>query len=1263
MRVFESIARLWGDLARPADRLRDPIAALAGRLARLRGDLGRRHCRVLVALFVGLMALNPIFYSLSPALGFWWQVAVLAALLAALLFVYAPFLPSFIRYGLDYGGQFLIMLLLFLLVWGQVGVGLGIPALIWNEDPWVRLASSFGATLLLCLLGVNSYYLGVNPGARREGTEATRQTRDFMDAYGLNLPFGGQVEPVHANGRMLSLHLRLARLPFLLLLALPTLFPAPFYYITNAAPVYASYGPRWSGLGWRHDYFDIDTRGGFAAYLYAALVWGAGVLAALFLIKLLFKWASNRATRLEHEGRQEYTAREALENYMKAILAVYGVFALVFGFGVDIPPSLAILAFLGILATANVVYRRAFTWPIYWALGVGWVLCLLIFLATLLTDAERADLAALALLALSLVGWQFSVQRHARPGEPGAAAPGLRVVARGLLGLSVVLIGLLAMFTALGYWDPGPAPVVLAAAVVGLCWAVAWGVLEPRDERRDEPALATTTAVAAPAVPLTATTTTTTTAAAIPGPGGDEASHRRGRALAVLALFAWILLVNHDWFKERFDLKGAGPDPYRRPVALTGVLADAYAYDPAERADYLRYDARAQEAFRQPRLLNSGQVLGNWGRRVSRLRGEPIPAGVAAGWPLPEKPKLVLVCVSGGAIRSAYWTAIVLDRLNREFYRHFYGGDGTPPRHARDIRLDFHDHVRIIAGASGGMVGTAYYVRWLARRRDPHEGSDQAASWYGIIPRASLQPVARYLALETPVRMLLPRLPWSGSDRGSVLQEDWTHLATETFAALAHSRGDREGPEATGEVPSLIYSPMSVDDGRRLLISNLDLMQGQPPAGEEPTVPEAEANWELPLARNSDLDDDNDATRRRPVSLSAWELFKIVPQAQGMSLATAARMSATFPLVSPAVSLPTEPPLRVVDAGYYDNYGVHLACAWAIQNRQWIVRNTSGLVVVQIRDSLSSRDRRGLPESGGAFFENVFLGLQFVTSVTDALLRARYTTMSFRNDQELAMLGQVFDGLGVAPGFLATAIFENAARVESTDPVGPWPGLGRREPRGTSQKSVAMNWYITRSELAALHRAIPNPGPRAAADAAIYGPLLDRTRQFLVQAPLAEEHLQEARAIPNRADRQAAIAAVRKAHGEALGCVESIRQAIGPDPAAAEAALKALATTRDPGRLDDDQRRLLRVAHIAWLSDMASQDDAEGGTDASRDHYRLEFERAMNYERMVSLFRWWQRDHNRPPTAGERVRALWTRAKAAAARATPPRAPAAAPAR
>ena len=137
-------------------------------------------------------------------------------------------------------------------------------------------------------------------------------------------------------------------------------------------------------------------------------------------------------------------------------------------------------------------------------------------------------------------------------------------------------------------------------------------------------------------------------------------------------------------------------------------------------------------------------------------------------------------------------------------------------------RHPFHNHVRVISGASGGMVGTAYYVKWLY---DGRPGSDPRKRrvwpsgperWYTGMPINSLRKVARSLALRETWRMFVPRWWDEFDDRGIVLEQDWVDLRQISFS-------DLRPVEDLGEIPSLIFSPMTVDDGRRLLISNLDL--------------------------------------------------------------------------------------------------------------------------------------------------------------------------------------------------------------------------------------------------------------------------------------------------------------------------------------------------------------------------------------------------------------------------------------------------------
>src|SRR4029079_16355655 len=118
--------------------------------------------------------------------------------------------------------------------------------------------------------------------------------------------------------------------------------------------------------------------------------------------------------------------------------------------------------------------------------------------------------------------------------------------------------------------------------------------------------------------------------------------------------------------------------------------------------------------------------------------------------------------------------------------------------------------------------------------------------------------------------------------------------------------------------------------GRRALISNLDLAF---------------------LTRNDGPHGVQAATYSRP----AVELLRVLPSTANLSIASIARMSASFPYVTPASELPTYPHRHVVDAGYWDNYGVAVAVSWLSENLECIAKETSGVALIQIRDMDKSR--------------------------------------------------------------------------------------------------------------------------------------------------------------------------------------------------------------------------------------------------------------------------------------------------------------------
>lgn len=354
---------------------------------------------------------------------------------------------------------------------------------------------------------------------------------------------------------------------------------------------------------------------------------------------------------------------------------------------------------------------------------------------------------------------------------------------------------------------------------------------------------------------------------------------------------------------------------------------------------------------------------------------------------------LVVVCASGGGLRAAAWTAGVLGKL-----------DELP---------GFRASTRLVAGASGGMVGAA---AWIAALRAPAP-PDWAALCGAVGSLDALTDVARALVFDD-----IPRAFWPGAsdwNRGEALAAALeTRLRSSLGADLAAPLQALREAEERLALPSLVFSPMLIEDGRRLLLGNVDLS---------------------PVADNAVLWLSSAATGTRPLeglaSRTAYHASRLFPDRwEQLRLSTAARLSAAFPYVSPAAVLPTRARRRAVDAGYFDNYGLELACAWlrklAEERRAWLAARVSGVLVLQIRDNVSNlsvnpetdadADRVRARERTTALRR----GLEGLTAPPEGLLAARESVMLFRNDAQLAALRTLFDAAGLGRDTVKTTIFE-----------------------------------------------------------------------------------------------------------------------------------------------------------------------------------------------------------------------------------------------
>jgi hypothetical protein len=472
----------------------------------------------------------------------------------------------------------------------------------------------------------------------------------------------------------------------------------------------------------------------------------------------------------------------------------------------------------------------------------------------------------------------------------------------------------------------------------------------------------------------------------------------------------------HDW-KEADDLLRGQPENRAAGKKLWQLdpqqVTQAQEIKEESELDLRRVYERLH--FRHQRLthlLHPGKTPGK-ARDVSTLDGEELIAlckhldhamndmeedrlDVWKQQTASTKPKLAVIALSGGGSRAAVWSTVALMQLENKL-------------------TNFPRHVRIMTGTSGGMLGAAFYTATLtgAGMHQPAELADSGFSQ--PLANDHLTPVMQRMFFVDLPAALLPIV--TDRDRGMVLEESWRNDApalSATFDKLAED-------EAQARRPSLIFTPMLVEDGRRLMISNLYLG----PLTESTTLPLASERKGVQQGR-------------RRFSLSAVELFTLFPKAsEHFQLVTACRLNASFPFVCPATSLPTMPRRRVVDAGYYDNYGVNVAASWVYHHRDWIRKNTSGVVIIQISDRVDARQRLSSPREGKCW--DVGRSLEELTSPLAGAASARSAVMLFRNDQQLQALSDHFNG-GKDKEFFKSVLLE-------------------------SREDVSLNWYLTRSEI------------------------------------------------------------------------------------------------------------------------------------------------------------------------------------------------------
>jgi hypothetical protein len=271
-----------------------------------------------------------------------------------------------------------------------------------------------------------------------------------------------------------------------------------------------------------------------------------------------------------------------------------------------------------------------------------------------------------------------------------------------------------------------------------------------------------------------------------------------------------------------------------------------------------------------------------------------------------EKPVMVVINTSGGGNRSAAFTMNILQKLDSI------------------SSMKLMDQTVCITGASGGMLGAAYY-RAL---RDPE---NQIAD--PLNPKYS-DHISQNL-LNALISSLVARDLVSPAQKFSLSGQEYVKdrayafekkLNENTGGLLNFQLKDIVEKEANAQIPLMFLNSVISRDGRYLVISTQPVSFLMKPTYGQNLTEDIEPDA---------VDFASFFDRQNPLELK---------------FLTALRMNATFPYVLPNVWLPSTPVIDVMDAGLRDNFGTETAIRFLMTFREWIIENTSALVIVQIAD-------------------------------------------------------------------------------------------------------------------------------------------------------------------------------------------------------------------------------------------------------------------------------------------------------------------------
>jgi hypothetical protein len=342
-------------------------------------------------------------------------------------------------------------------------------------------------------------------------------------------------------------------------------------------------------------------------------------------------------------------------------------------------------------------------------------------------------------------------------------------------------------------------------------------------------------------------------------------------------------------------------------VFIINLLYEKQLIDPRNKAYGLNYVSSSE---RPDYTKQSLQALCDSGRIAADKAGMIQILEKWKAKQVQEKPLMIFINVSGGGLRSAAFVMNTLQQLDSS------------------TNGKLMQHTFLISGASGGMLAATYYRElyryklkdstlnlYDKRLNDNISGDLLNPVFTSMIARDIFAPMQKFSVGNN--RYI--------KDRGYAFEKK---LSDNTKGLLNIQLKDIAADEASARVPMIIFNSVVKSDGRKLIIGTQPLsFMMKPRFFQADTSMSADAIDFAAMFKHQD--------------------------AMSLRVLTAMRMNATFPYVLPNVWLPSNPVIDVMDAGLRDNLGTETSLRFLDNFKEWIMENTGGVVLLQLRDRVN----------------------------------------------------------------------------------------------------------------------------------------------------------------------------------------------------------------------------------------------------------------------------------------------------------------------